>query len=159
VIGGDPEGLALAQAYRRLGSEVTIVPQGWALSDFDIETASILAQGLVNEGIRMLDGGRVRRIQPRSQGIGAIVDLADGSETALDLSHILVCDGAVPDLGELGIEGAKLRAVRGQGGRFAMGAAGQTSNRRVRVVGAAAAMEPWHLALAHGRSVIEDLVL
>ena len=35
VIGGTPAAFELAQAYRRLGSMVTIVPQGGLLPGFD----------------------------------------------------------------------------------------------------------------------------
>lgn len=159
VIGSDPEGLALAQAYRRLGSAVTVVPQGPALPGFDIETASILMQALADEGLRILDGASLRSVQPRSQGIGAVVALADGSEVSLDLSHILVANGRSAGLDTLSTEQARLRPVKGQGGRFATGPLGQTSNRVIRVVGPAAGMDQWHKALAHGRSVVEALIL
>ncbi|MCP8884507.1 FAD-dependent oxidoreductase [Devosia sp. XJ19-1] len=159
VIGGDPEGLALAQAYARLGSGVTVVPQGWALSGYDVEAASILMQALSDEGVRIVDGGKVRVLQPRSQGIGAVVDLADGGEMALDLSHVMVCHGHMANLGSLKLEAARLRPLRGQVGRYAIGALGQTSNGKVRVVGAAAGLDRWHHTVSHGRSVVDALVL
>ncbi|MHA6297124.1 FAD-dependent oxidoreductase [Devosia sp. CAU 1758] len=159
VIGSDPEGLALAQAYARLGSQVTLVPQGWALSGYDPETASILLQVLAEEGVRVLDGGTVRSVQPRAQGIGAVVDLPSGGETMLDLSHVLVCDGRLARLSDLKPDMARLRSLRGQAGRYAIGALGQTSNRRIRVAGMAAGMEQWQHALSHGRSVVEALAV
>lgn len=159
VIGSDAEALALAQAYARLGSAVTLVPQGWALGGYDVEAASILIQALSEEGVRILDGGVVRSIQPRSQGIGAVVDMPEGGEISLDLSHVLVCHGHAARLDALKPDIAKLRPLRGQMGRYALGTLGQTSNRRVRVVGAAAGMDQWHHALSHGRSVVEALVL
>jgi pyruvate/2-oxoglutarate dehydrogenase complex dihydrolipoamide dehydrogenase (E3) component len=159
VIGSDPEGLALAQAHARLGSQVTVVPQGPALAGYDVEAASILLQALADEGVRVLDGGSVRAVQPRSQGIGAVVDLPEGGEEMLDLSHILVCSGQVARLADLNPDIARLRSLRGQTGRYAIGALGQTSNRRVRVAGMAAGLDQWQHALSHGRSVVESLVL
>ena len=160
VIGGDTEGLALAQVFARLGSDVTLVPQGAALAGFDIETSSILTQALAEDGVRVIDGGMVEAIQPRSQGIGASVVLPDGDgREALDVSHLLVCAGRQASMAELGPEAARLRSLRGQPRQFAVGALGQTSNGRIRAVGAAAGIEQWPHALGHGRAVIEALVL
>ncbi|MBJ3786853.1 FAD-dependent oxidoreductase [Devosia sediminis] len=158
VIGSDAEGLALAQAYARLGSDVTVVPQGRALAGFDLETASIWMQALAEDGVRVIDGARVRHVQPRSQGIGAIADKDEGGEVSLDLSHILVADGRVASISGLGLDTAGVRPVRGQAMRYATGALGQTSNRRVRVAGIAAGIDQWQQSLAHGRSVVEALV-
>ncbi|SMQ72933.1 Pyruvate/2-oxoglutarate dehydrogenase complex, dihydrolipoamide dehydrogenase (E3) component [Devosia lucknowensis] len=159
VIGNDPEGLALAQAYRRLGSEVTVVPQGQALAGFDAEAAAIWSHFLREDGVSLLDGASVSAIQPRSQGIGATVALADGSELTLDLSHILVANGQAAELADLNLDAGNIRALKGQGGLYASGDLGQTSNRKVRVVGAAAGLNQWQHALAHGRAVVDAVVI
>mgnify|MGYP000032382677 FL=1 len=159
VIGADPEGLALAQAFARLGSDVTLVPQGAALPGFDIEAAAIVLQCLSEEGVRVIDGGKLEAIQPRSQGIGATITLPDGASEVLDISHVLVCAGTQASLDDMGLEAARLRLLRGKARQFALGALGQTSNRRIRVVGASAGIGQWHHALSHGRAVIEALVL
>ena len=158
VIGADPEALALAQIFARFGSEVTLVPQGWALAGYDIETASILLQALGEDGVRVLDGAKVEALQPRSQGVGATVTLSGGQLETLDLSHVLVSHGLVPRLESLDLDAARLRPLRGQTGRYAVGALGQTSNGRVRVAGVAAGIEQWQYALSHGRSVVDALV-
>lgn len=159
VIGGDAAGFALAQAFARLGSEVTLVPQGGALAGHDAETAGILLDLLAGEGVRVEDGGVVRAIQPRSQGIGVLVELPGRGEVALDLSHILLAAGAAPDIETLAPEAARLHGRRGDGSRLAPGPLGRTANRRVRVVGAAAGIDQWHHALSHGRAVVETMVL
>ena len=160
VIGGDPEALALAQVFARLGSAVTLVPQGPALAGFDAETSSILMRALAEDGVRVIDGAVVDAIQPRSQGIGVNVALPEGGASeALDVSHLLVCAGHLASLDGLGLDAARLRPLRGQPRQFAVGALGQTSNGRIRVVGAAAGIEQWQHALGHGRAVIEALVL
>lgn len=159
VIGGTPEAFAVAQAYARLGSEVTLVPQGRALPDFDSESVAILLTALANEGVNIIDRGIVSEIVPRSQGTGAIVDLVSGEQLALDLSHILVALGREADLSVLAPDKAKLRPRPGVVGGYGLGPLGQTSNKRIRVVGAAAGMMQWQHGLRHGRAVIESLLL
>ena len=55
VIGGGPIGCEMAQAFRRLGSEVTIVQQGERLVDKELpEFSTILQEQLEKEGIKIL---------------------------------------------------------------------------------------------------------
>src|SRR5690606_35936179 len=51
IIGGGPIGLELAQAYRRLGSKVTVLEAEAALSNVDPEMAKIVLGQLRGEGI------------------------------------------------------------------------------------------------------------
>ncbi|MBE7733255.1 FAD-dependent oxidoreductase [Devosia faecipullorum] len=155
VIGGDAAALSLAQALARLGSEVTLVPQGGILPGCDAEITAMLVAALTAEGVRIVDGGSVREILPRAQGTGAVVDLASGESEALDLSHVLVAMGRSADLSPLQPEKARLRVVSASSGQYGRGVLGETSNRRVRLVGAAAGFEQWNHALAHGRAVVE----
>lgn len=155
VIGDNADAYALAQAHARLGSQVTLVPQGAALAGFDRECVDILLRMLASEGVRVVDGGTVQEIQPRTQGIGAVVTLSSGEQETLDLSHVLVAIGRDPDLAGLELERARLVQ---QNGTYARGALGQTSTRRIRVVGAAAGIEQWQHALSHGQAVVGGLV-
>ncbi|WIY52175.1 FAD-dependent oxidoreductase [Devosia sp. YIM 151766] len=159
VIGGDAAAFSLAQIFARLGSEVTLVPQGAALPDYDQDLAAILLTTLAGEGIRILDGARIEEIVPRSQGTGALVELSSGEREALDISHVLVSQAGHADLEALMPEKARLRPGRDIAGQYALGPLGQTSNRRIRVVGAAAGIDQWHHAISHGRAVVETLLL
>lgn len=159
VVGGGSSALGLAQAFARLGSAVTLVPQGTLLSGCDPELVSILARSLAAEGLRILDGARLSEIIPRAQGIGAVANLADGQQAVLDVSHVLLAAGNGADLDALDVAAARLRPSEGQGSHYARGPLGETGNRRVRVVGAAVGLDDWPAALAHGRAVVEALVL
>lgn len=152
VIGGNADALALAQAYRRLGSEVTVVPHGPLLAGVDAEATEILLTCLEAEGVKIIRDGLVGEIQARSQGTGVVVQ-SDGEATSLDVSHVLVSVGRKPDFSAIDIEGLRLR--RGTDDLVAAGALGQTSNRMVRVVGHAAGIEQWSGAVAQGRAAIE----
>lgn len=156
VLGDDEPAYVLAQAASRLGAEVTLVPQGRALTSYDRESADILLDTLRAEGVRILDGSAVTEIVPRTQGIGAVVSLPDGEVTALDLSHVLVATGRVSDLSGLDIEVARWKP---QHAHYAAGGLGETTNRRIRVVGPAAGITQWQHGLRHGKAVIEAIVL
>ena len=153
VIGNDPSAFALAQVFARLGSAVTLVPQGPLLAEFDAEAVSILLNLLAAEGVAVVEG-KVSAIHPRSQGIGAAVELPGGESQALDISHVRVAMGGAADLDSLDPHIARLAPQRGKRG-LASGDLGQTSNRRIRVVGAAAGIDQWQHALRHGRAVVE----
>src|SRR5690606_32924489 len=111
VIGGTPAAFELAQAYRRLGSMVTLVPQGGLLPGFDSELVAILFRNLREEGISILDDAEVTAIIPRSLGTGVTLRRSAG-EDSLDVSHILVAMGQAPMLDDTVLEQARLRRDR-----------------------------------------------
>ncbi len=158
VVGGNGDALALAQAFARLGSAVTLVPHEEFLPQHDPEPLAILVNTLAAEGVRVIPGGKVSEIIPRSQGTGALVDAPGGDTEALDVSHVLLATGSVPNLDALQSENAKLQTADGGVRNYVRGHLGETSNRRVRLVGAAAGIEQWQYALAHGRAVVEGAI-
>lgn len=158
VIGGGPDALALAQAYRRLGSQVTLVPQGPVLSGCDREAVQVLLEALTGEGLRILDGGTLSEVVPRTQGIGATVEMADGTIERLDLSHILVAAGRRADIDGLDLEKARIRPAKGKGSGLEIGPVGRTGHRAIRVTGTAAGIAEWHQALSHGRAVVDSIL-
>lgn len=157
VIGGTPAALQLAQAYRRLGSAVTLVPQGALLAGFDSELVAILLRALREEGVVILDTAEVTSIQPRSQGTGIMLHGADGEES-LDVSHILVAMGRVPDLDAGLLDPAKLRRDRLRPDRLLVGPNGQTSNARISAIGGAAGECEPHIAVRQAGLLVERLL-
>src|SRR5690606_20463158 len=73
IIGGGAMAVELGQAFCRLGSQVTIVARGQALSRFDPELADIVLRQLRHEGVDLREASRVTAVEPRSQGIGVVV--------------------------------------------------------------------------------------
>ena len=137
VIGGEPAAFELAQAYRRLGSMVTLVPQGGVLPGFDPELVAMLLRALREEGVVIRDDAEVTAILPRSQGTGVTLRVGDG-EDSLDVSHILVAMGRVPELDEALLDKLKLRRDRLRPDHLLLGPDGQTSNGRISAIGGAA---------------------
>jgi pyruvate/2-oxoglutarate dehydrogenase complex dihydrolipoamide dehydrogenase (E3) component len=69
VLGGGYVGLELAQAYRRFGSEVTIIEAGPQLaSREDADVADAILEMLRDEGIAVYLGAKVLEVRGRSGG-------------------------------------------------------------------------------------------
>jgi len=106
VIGGGPLGCELAQAFRRFGSEVTIVetaPQ--FLPREDPDAAAILADQFRREGITVLLNTAVARVGVSTEH-KALHIRTEGRETTAFADEILVGVGRAPNVERLGLEAA-----------------------------------------------------
>lgn len=160
IIGGDVLALEIAQSYRRLGSEVTVVAPTGLLSGLDPELAGVALDWLREEGVALLDRSSVGAIQPRSMGTGVLVEGAAGS-SLLDASHILVASGRVPAIEGLGVEKADIRRRVDHQDYLELRADGiTTSNKRIVVVGDASGTgASVQDATAVARAVVRNVVL
>lgn len=102
VIGGGPIGLEMAQAHRRLGSRVTVVEAARALAKDDPELAAVVKAALAREGVRLLEGVAVERIE--RDGPGIALTLKGGERLAG--SHLLVAAGRQATVEGLDLEKA-----------------------------------------------------
>jgi len=105
VIGAGPIGCELAQAYRRLGSEVTLLelaPQ--ILSREDPDAAAIVQAALVRDGIELVLGCELQRVEKR--GPEKIVHLTcpRAGARSLVFDEILIGAGRAPNVEGMGLE-------------------------------------------------------
>jgi pyruvate/2-oxoglutarate dehydrogenase complex dihydrolipoamide dehydrogenase (E3) component len=150
VIGGGPVGIELAQAYRRLGSEVTILDVGPLLPREDPELAAMLAESLAGEGIALQPSVAVEGIAAAGSSIA--VALANG-ERILG-SHLLVAAGRRPNLAALDLPAAGI-AANDHG--LVVDSRLRTTNRHVFAIGDAAGGPQFtHIALYHAGIVIRN---
>ncbi len=131
VIGAGAVGLELAQAFRRLGSQVTVVEAQRALGSDDPECARIVIDALAREGIRILSHAAIRAVSSAPDGIRAHVKIGE-SETVVGGSHVLVATGRIPNTDGLGLDAAGI-AYGPTGIRVDRGL--RTTNRRVYAIG------------------------
>ena len=104
VLGGGPIGVELTQAFRRLGSQVTLLEGApTLLSREEPEAADVVTRVLEQEGVRVLTGAQVVRAA-RGPGGGPVLVLEDG--TSVEGSHLLVAVGRTPATDGLGLERA-----------------------------------------------------
>ena len=107
VIGGGPIGCELAQAFRRLGSAVTIIQRSRFLSREDPDASALLARVFAQEGIRVLLHTQVKRARKTGAGRELVVE-TDGKETVLTGDEILIGAGRAPNVQGLNLEAVKV---------------------------------------------------
>jgi pyruvate/2-oxoglutarate dehydrogenase complex dihydrolipoamide dehydrogenase (E3) component len=107
VIGGGYVGLELAQAYRRFGSNVTIVEQGPQLmgrEDFDVSHE--IRRILSDEGIQVLVEAELLHVHGQSGKEVSLLVRTTSGEKNIEGSDILVAAGRIPNTAEIGLDQA-----------------------------------------------------
>ena len=100
VVGGGASGVELAQLYRRLGAEVTVVQRSRLLTKMAEEAAALLQERLEEEGVVVRLGAGVARVD--AGGAGVSVTLDDGD--ALSSERLLIAAGRTPNTEGIGLE-------------------------------------------------------
>jgi pyruvate/2-oxoglutarate dehydrogenase complex dihydrolipoamide dehydrogenase (E3) component len=111
VIGGGYSGLELAQAYRRFGSDVTVIEAGpQLLAREDIDVSREMRRILEEEGIRLSVGAELVQVSGRSGDQVTLTVRTASGEQRIDGSDILVAVGRIPNTAGIGLEetGVKL---------------------------------------------------
>jgi pyruvate/2-oxoglutarate dehydrogenase complex dihydrolipoamide dehydrogenase (E3) component len=106
ILGGSYIGLEFAQAYRRFGSEVTVIelgPRLIAREDEDVSQA--IADFLKEEGIDVRVDSKVIGVEKQGNLIGVNVESA-GKISQVVGTHVLVAIGRRPNTDDLGLDKA-----------------------------------------------------
>jgi pyruvate/2-oxoglutarate dehydrogenase complex dihydrolipoamide dehydrogenase (E3) component len=150
IIGGGSTGVELAQAFRRLGSRVSLIAASRPLADEDQECARVLLDALEREGVAIHPEIAVEAVRSVSGQIE--ITLQDGAAAkTIAGSHLLLAD-RVPAIDRLGLEAARIAC--GPLG-IAVDTGLRTMNRRVYAIGEAAGAPPSaHVANYHAKLVI-----
>jgi pyruvate/2-oxoglutarate dehydrogenase complex dihydrolipoamide dehydrogenase (E3) component len=153
IIGGGPIGLELAQAFRRLGSAVTVIEAATPLAKDDPEGAAVLLAALAREGVALRSGTKVTNVA--GDGTNVVLTLANerGSE-AITGTHLLVAAGRTPNIASLALDRAGI-ATTPHG--ITVDRALRTSNKRVYAIGDVASGPQFtHVANYHAGLVIRS---
>ena len=106
VIGGGPIGCELAQAFRRLGSEVILFERSnHVLVREDADAAEIVQKSFIREGIQLVLNSSLKRVEKTPEGKRLYFD-RDGKEESLVVDEILVGAGRAPNVEGLNLESA-----------------------------------------------------
>jgi pyruvate/2-oxoglutarate dehydrogenase complex dihydrolipoamide dehydrogenase (E3) component len=114
VLGGGFVGLEFAQAMRRFGSRVTLIEHNARLLHReDVDISKAMHALFRDEGIDVLTGTRVNRIERESGKSVKLIADRDGSAVVLDGSHLLVAAGRTPNTDGIGLELAGVEITSG----------------------------------------------
>jgi pyruvate/2-oxoglutarate dehydrogenase complex dihydrolipoamide dehydrogenase (E3) component len=92
VIGAGPIGLEMAQAFRRLGSNVTVCEAALPLAKDDPECAAIVLDSLERDGVTIRAGVKVVRVAYENSSVKVTIEAA-GDEETIEGTHVLVATG------------------------------------------------------------------
>jgi len=108
VVGAGPVGTEMAQAFQRLGTEVTVIDTlGRILANDDDELAVMLQDVLAGEGVRYVLQADVRRVDRSGAEIRIIVE-DGGSERTILADALLVATDRRPNVGSLNLDAAEV---------------------------------------------------
>jgi pyruvate/2-oxoglutarate dehydrogenase complex dihydrolipoamide dehydrogenase (E3) component len=113
VVGGSYIGLEMAQFYNRMGSRVTVVV---GRSDHvapreDDDVTDAMRAILEEEGVEFVVCQRAESVAPTEEGLTLTLDGGDLPE--LDVSHLFVATGRMPNTDDLGLENVGLQTSKG----------------------------------------------
>jgi len=151
VVGGGPIGLEMAQAHRRLGSEVTVLEGLKALGKDDPELAATVLDRLRRENIEIVEDAAVEKV---SGGRGSVSVMTKGG-ASYSGTHLLMAVGRKVNIEGLALDRAGVahdRAVK-------VDASLRTTNRRVYAIGdAAGGLQFTHVAGYHAGVIIRSML-
>ncbi len=131
VIGGGSVGMELAQAYLRLGSQVTVLEGLKALGRDDPELSDVVLKHVRAEGLVVREGARVERVSGWPGAVQVTIATPEGPET-IEGTHLLIAAGRKPNVQDLNLEASGIKYDK-RGIMVSPGLA--TSNRRVFAIG------------------------
>ncbi|MGB2166120.1 MAG: dihydrolipoyl dehydrogenase family protein [Candidatus Puniceispirillales bacterium] len=154
IMGGGPIGIEMAQAWKRLGADVTLVEAASILSRDEPRLVEILHHHLEAEGINLIAGTAITHAEGTNGQI--TVTLKGQSTGSLNGSHLLVAVGRRPNLDGLDLDKAGItydKAGITTDNRL------RTTNRRVFAIGDIAGRQQFtHIAGYHAGIVIRNML-
>ncbi len=153
VLGGGPVGAEMAQAYRRLGAQVTLIQASRFLPRDDPELAAFVRDSLVNDGVEIVEGATATSAAATDSGVALTVRAGD-EERRIEGSHLLIAAGRRPNVEGLGLEEADVAL---EDGAPLVDSRLRTTNRRIHALGDAVGPHRFtHMASYQARVVLAN---
>jgi dihydrolipoamide dehydrogenase len=114
VIGSGAIGIEFASFYRTLGAEVTVVeilPQ--ILPVEDAEIAAFARKAFEKQGIKILTGAKVAKLDKKSDSVTATIDDGKGGTQTITADRVISAVGVVGNIENLGLEMLGVKTERG----------------------------------------------
>jgi pyruvate/2-oxoglutarate dehydrogenase complex dihydrolipoamide dehydrogenase (E3) component len=111
VVGGGPLGCEMAQAFARLGSQVTLLLRGsQLLPREEPEASELVRKALEADGVRIVDGAHIERVERDAKARTLKFRVGDTSHQ-LRVDEILIATGRKPRIEDLGLEAAGIEVL------------------------------------------------
>jgi dihydrolipoamide dehydrogenase len=114
VIGSGAIGIEFASFYRTLGADVTVVevlPQ--VLPVEDAEIAAFARKSFEKQGIKILTGAKVTRLDKQADSVTATIDDGKGKTETLTVERVISAVGVTGNIENLGLEKLGVKTDRG----------------------------------------------
>jgi pyruvate/2-oxoglutarate dehydrogenase complex dihydrolipoamide dehydrogenase (E3) component len=114
MIGAGAIGLEMAQFYRRMGAEVSVIGDGQQVAEHeDPDVAQAIQRYLEAEGINFVLSAKAIRVRKSLSGISVTVTRTDEqTEQQVDASHVFVATGRKPNTDDLGLDTIGLNTTK-----------------------------------------------
>jgi pyruvate/2-oxoglutarate dehydrogenase complex dihydrolipoamide dehydrogenase (E3) component len=146
--------MELAQAFRRLGSEVTVLDMAQPLGKEDPECAAIVFDAFAREGITIRSGVKVERVRRLRQRIEVV--LGGGTEETIQGTDLLVAIGRRPNIEALDLAAAR---VKYEPDGIVVNKRFGTSNRRVYAIGDVTGLPAFTHSASHQAALLSRHLL
>ncbi len=114
VVGSGAIGIEFASFFRTLGSAVTVVevlPQ--ILPVEDAEIAAFARKSFERQGIKILTGAKVTKLEKGADGVTATIEDGKGGTQSLSVERVISAVGVVGNIENLGLEKLGVKTDRG----------------------------------------------
>ena len=132
VIGGGPIGCELAQAFSRLGTDVSIIQKGRLLPREDSEAVDIIQKSFLTEGIKLYLNSKIMQVE-KQDGRKILFIKHGGQEIKIATDTILIGVGRKHNVEKLNLENAGVEYDIKKG--VLVNDFLQTSNKRIYAAG------------------------
>ncbi|MEJ2070790.1 MAG: FAD-containing oxidoreductase [Syntrophobacterales bacterium] len=157
VMGGGPLGCEFAQAFQRLGCQVTLLHKySHIMNREDPDAAEIIQNTFLREGLHLILNAKPTRVVKTESG-KAVSYEQNGTEQVIEVDEILIGAGRAPNVEGLNLEAAGVKYEGGKGRGVLVNDKLQTSNPNIYAAGDICLPYQFtHLADASARIVIQN---
>ncbi|KAA9014270.1 dihydrolipoyl dehydrogenase [Sphingobium limneticum] len=114
VIGSGAIGIEFASFYNDMGADVTVVEMmDRVVPVEDKDVSAFLEKALKKQGMTILTGAGVDKLEVGANGVKAAIKDKDGKVVNGEYSHVIVAIGIVPNTENIGLEELGIKTERG----------------------------------------------
>jgi dihydrolipoamide dehydrogenase len=114
VMGSGAIGIEFASFYRTLGADVTVVElMDGVLPVEDEEISGLAKKAFEKQGIKILTGAKVERVEKTDSGVKATIQTGDGKSETIEAERLISAVGVQGNFENLGLEDLGVKTDRG----------------------------------------------